>query len=78
MGTITIKDNAVITGSGEWKEEKPQNGGANPEGSAFLGSAQMYDGCINDSSLVVNILGGTLKSVNGNAVTIYNTEENQM
>ena len=35
----------------------------------------MYDGCINDSSLVVNILGGTLKSVNGNAVTIYNTEE---
>ena len=75
MGTITIKDNAVITGSGEWKEEKPQNGGANPEGSAFLGSAQMYDGCINDSSLVVNILGGTLKSVNGNAVTIYNTEE---
>ena len=52
----------------------PQNI-ANPEGSAFLGSAQMYDGCINDSSLVVNILGGTLKSVNGNAVTIYNTEE---
>ncbi len=75
MGTITIKDNAVITGTGAWREDKPQNGGSSPEGSAFLGSTQMYDGCINDSSLVVNIIGGTLKSANGNAVTIYNTEE---
>ena len=75
MGTITIKDHAVITGTGVWMEEKPQSGGTNPEGSAFLGSTQMYDGCIKDSSLTVHILGGTLKSVNGNAVTIYNTEE---
>ena len=55
MGTITIKDNAVITGSGEWKEEKPQNGGANPEGSAFLGSAQMYAAVQDQGQTAVHI-----------------------
>lgn len=78
MGTITIKDQAVIEGTGDYNENEPQNGGSSPEGSALLFSAQMYGG-VNTQyrtspDLTVNIEGGTLKSVNGNAVTVYNTE----
>lgn len=78
MGTITIKDQAVIEGAGDYNENEPQNGGSSPEGSALLFSAQMYGG-VNTQyrtspDLTVNIEGGTLKSVNGNAVTVYNTE----
>lgn len=83
MGTITIKDRAVIEGTGEYNEDEPTNGGSSPEGSALLFSAQMYGGVYNDEykqyrtspDLTVNIEGGTLKSVNGNAVTVYNTEK---
>ena len=83
MGTITIKDQAVIEGTGDYNEDEPQNGGSSPEGSALLFSAQMYGGVYNDEykqyrtspDLTVNIEGGTLKSVNGNAVTVYNTEK---
>lgn len=79
MGTITIKDQAVIEGTGDYNENEPQNGGSSPEGSALLFSAQMYGG-VNTQyrtspDLTVNIEGGTLKSVNGNAVTVYNTEK---
>lgn len=78
MGTITIKDRAVIEGTGEYNEDEPTNGGSSPEGSALLLSAQMY-GSANTQyrtspDLTVNIEGGTLKSANGNAVTVYNTE----
>lgn len=78
MGTITIKDQAVIEGTGDYNENEPQNGGSSPEGSALLFSAQMYGGANTQyrtsPDLTVNIEGGTLKSVNGNAVTVYNTE----
>lgn len=78
MGTITIKDQAVIEGTGVYNEDRPQNGGSSPEGSALLLSAQMY-GSANTQyrtspDLTVNIEGGTLKSAKGNAVTVYNTE----
>ena len=35
MGNITIKDQAVITGTGAWNENEPENGGSSPEGSAL-------------------------------------------
>lgn len=78
MGTITIKDRAVIEGTGDYNEDRPQNGGSSPEGSALLLFAQMY-GSANTQyrtspDLTVNIEGGALKSANGNAVTVYNTE----
>ena len=31
MGTITIKDQAVITGTGDWNENEPENGGSSPK-----------------------------------------------
>lgn len=83
MGDITIQGNPVITGTGEWNEDEPENGGTSPEGSAFLGSAQMYGQngpdsqnpqYINSPDLKVTILGGTFISENGNAITVYNTE----
>ena len=78
MGTITIEGEAQITGTGAWSEELPENGGASPEGSALLASAQMYGAhagqCITSPDLTVRITGGTLTSENGNAVTVYNTE----
>ena len=84
MGTITFRDNAVIRGTGAWNENEPENGGSSPEGSAFLGSAQMYGANAPGSTnpqymtspdLTVNFLGGTFISDNGNAITIYNTEK---
>lgn len=81
MGTITIKDQAVIEGTGEYNEDEPTNGGSSPEGSALLLSAQMYGGANTQyrtsPDLTVNIEGGTLKSANGNAVTAYNTEKTE-
>lgn len=84
MGAITFRDNAVIKGTGAWNENEPENGGSSPEGSAFLGSAQMYGANAPGSTnpqymtspdLTVNFLGGTFISDNGNAITIYNTEK---
>lgn len=78
MGTITIKDQAVITGTGDWNENEPENGGSSPEGSALLLSTQLYgqyNGQFIDSpNLTVQLSGGRLVSGKGNAVTVFNTE----
>lgn len=82
MGTITIEDQAVITGTGAWNEDKPENGGSSPEGSALLLSTQMYGQdagqYITSPNLNVQLKGGSLVSTTGNAVTVYNakTKEN--
>lgn len=81
MGTITIQDHAQVIGTAAYKADEPANGGSSPEGSALLLSAQMYgtDGQYQTSNqLKVNISGGTLTSKQGNAVTVYNTEENEV
>ena len=79
MGTITISGDAQITGTGEYTESKPENGGSSPEGSALLLSSQMYGNyegqCRESNELTVKITGGTLVSQQGNAVTVYNTEQ---
>ncbi len=78
MGTITVKDNATIIGTGAWLEDEPYGGGSQAEGSAILTSAQMYGAnagqYITSPDLTVNITGGTLTGTLGNAVTVYNTE----
>ena len=75
MGTITIKDNATVTGTGEYLEGIPEGGGSQAEGSAVLASAQMYGASkrqyINSPDLTVNITSGTLTGTKGNAVTVY-------
>ena len=84
MGTITIEDQAVITGTGNWNEKEPENGGSSPEGSALLLSTQLYgqnEGQFIDSrNLTVQLSGGRLVSEKGNAVTVYNakTKENDI
>ena len=84
MGTITIKDQAVITGTGDWNEKEPENGGSSPEGSALLLSTQLYgknEGqFIVSPKLTVQLSGGSLVSGKGNAVTVYNakTKENDI
>lgn len=82
MGTITIEDQAVITGTGDWNENEPGNGGSSPEGSALLLSAQMYGEYngqfITSPNLNVKLKGGSLVSTTGNAVTVYNTEKNDI
>lgn len=79
MGTITIKENAQLVGSGSYIDEAPLDGGSQADGSAILVSAQMYGAnngqYIDSPTLTVKIEGGTLTSKNGNAVTVYNTEE---
>ena len=81
MGNITIKDNATVTGTGEYLEGIPEGGGSQAEGSAVLASAQMYGASegqyINSPDLTVNITSGTLTGTNGNAVTVYNTEDTE-
>ena len=81
MGNITIKDNATVTGTGEYLEGIPEGGGSQAEGSAILASAQMYGASegqyINSPDLTVNITSGTLTGTNGNAVTVYNTEDTE-
>ena len=79
MGTITVKENAQIIGTAAYKADEPTNGGSSPEGSALLLTSQMYgaEGQYQTSNLLtVNIIGGTLTSQKGNAVTVYNTEKN--
>ena len=81
MGTITIQNNAKVIGTAEYRADEPTNGGSSPEGSALLLSSQMYgtDGQYKtDNQLKVNITGGTLTSNQGNAVTVYNTEQNEV
>ncbi len=79
MGTITIKDNATVTGTGAYFDGKPEGGGSQAEGSAILASAQMYGNSegqyITSPGLTVNITGGTLTGTKGNAVTVYNAED---
>lgn len=79
MGTIIISGDAQITGTGKYTESEPENGGSSPEGSALLLSSQMYGNyegqCRESNELTVKITGGTLTSQNGNAVTVYNTEQ---
>lgn len=81
MGTITIKDSATVTGTGEYLEGIPEGGGSQAEGSAVLASAQMYGASegqyIISPDLTVNITSGTLTGTNGNAVTVYNTEDTE-
>ena len=79
MGAITVKENAQIIGTAAYKADEPTNGGSSPEGSALLLTSQMYgaEGQYQTSNLLtVNIIGGTLTSQKGNAVTVYNTEKN--
>lgn len=80
MGTITIKDQAVITGTGAWNENEPENGGSSPEGSALLLSTQLYGQnkgqFIDSPKLTVELSGGRLVSGKGNAVTVFNTGKN--
>ena len=73
MGTIDIAG-GTITGTGEYVADLPADGGASPEGSAILLSAEMYSGCMNDPNLKVNITGGKLSSAKGNAVTVQNVK----
>lgn len=82
MGTITIEDSATVTGTGTYDDDfAPVNGDSVTEGSALLFSTQMYGGSASQYStspnLTVHLNGGTLKSTNGNAVTIYNTDNTQ-
>lgn len=78
MGTITIKDQAQIIGTGAFLEDAPNDGGSQAEGSAILASAQMYGASsgqyIETPNLRVNIQGGTMTGTQGNAITVYNTE----
>ena len=74
MGTITIKDQAVITGTGDWNENEPENGGSSPEGSALLLSTQLYGQnngqFIGSPNLTVQLSGGSLVSGKGNALMV--------
>ena len=79
MGTISIQDNATIRGTGTYLDQEPMSGGSQADGSAILVSTQMYGESegqyIKNPGLTVQITGGTLESSNGNAVTVYNTED---
>lgn len=79
MGTIEIQGNAQLIGNGKYLDEEPPHGYSQADGSAILVSAQMYGAnngqYIKSPALTVKIEGGTLTSTNGNAVTVYNTEE---
>lgn len=82
MGKITIEDSATVTGTGTYDDDfKPVNGGSVTEGSALLFSTQMYGDSASQygtsPNLTVHLNGGTLTSTNGNAVTIYNTDNTQ-
>lgn len=79
MGTITIKGNAQLVGSGSYIDEAPLDGGSQADGSAILVSSQIYGAAegqyITSPDLTITIEGGTLTSKNGNAVTVYNKEK---
>ena len=79
MGNITISDQATISGTGEYLTSTPIDGGSQADGSAILISAQKYGASegqyISSPNLTVNINGGTLNSINGSALTLYNTKK---
>ena len=81
MGTIAIQGSAEIRGTGAYLADEPIANGSQADGSAILVSTQMYgnnDGqYIRSPKLTVTITGGTLQSTQGNAVTVYNTEDIQ-
>ena len=78
MGTINITG-GTITGTGSYLADEPYAGGSQAEGSALLAASQMYGASsgqyATSPNLTVNITGGTLSSNQGNAVTVYNTED---
>ena len=80
MGTITISGDAEIVGTGKLYESEPTNGGSSPDGSALLMSAQMYGASTSqkqyreNKNLTLIIEGGTFRSNEGNAITVYNTK----
>lgn len=78
MGTINITG-GTITGTGAYRADEPMSGGSQSDGSALLAASQMYGAnsgqYINSPGLTVNITGGNLSGTNGNAVTVYNTED---
>lgn len=81
MGEINIGGNAFIRGIGNYSDSAPESGIATAEGSALLITSQMYGGSegqyVTNPNVTVNITGGTLESANGNAVTVYNTENTE-
>lgn len=81
MGTIAIQGSAEIRGTGAYRDDKPLAAGSQADGSAILVSTQMYGNnagqYISSPNLTVTITGGTLQSTQGNAVTVYNTEDIQ-
>lgn len=80
MGTINIIG-GTITGTGAYLDDEPYQGGSQSEGSALLVASQMYGGnsgqYAQSPALTVNITGGTLSGNQGNAVTVYNTEDTE-
>lgn len=80
MGTINIMG-GTITGTGAYLDDEPYQGGSQSEGSALLVASQMYGGnsgqYAQSPALTVNITGGTLSGNQGNAVTVYNTEDTE-
>ena len=78
MGTITISDQATITGTGSYLTSAPTSGASQADGSAILVSGQMYGNgegqYASDPDLKLQINGGTLNSTNGSALTLYNTK----
>ena len=80
MGTIRITG-GTITGTGEYLADEPYAGGSQSEGSALLVASQMYGGnsgqYAESPALTVNITGGVLSGKQGNAVTVYNTEDTE-
>ena len=81
MGTIAIQGSAEIRGTGAYLADEPIANGSQADGSAILVSTQMYGNnagqYISSPNLTVTITGGTLQSTQGNAVTVYNTEDIQ-
>ena len=79
MGTIAIQGSAEIRGTGAYLANEPIANGSQADGSAILVSTQMYGNnngqYISSPDLTVTITGGTLQSTQGNAVTVYNTED---
>ncbi|MCD8323095.1 MAG: hypothetical protein LUC89_09470, partial [Oscillospiraceae bacterium] len=78
MGTLEVSG-GTITGTGEYAEGYPMNGGSEADGSAILVSGQMYGSAITQykesSDLTVTISGGTLTSNEGVGVKVYETDK---
>ena len=80
MGTINITG-GTINGTGAYLADEPYQGGSQAEGSALLVASQMYGGnsgqYAQSPALTVIITGGALSGKQGNAVTVYNTEDTE-